>query len=823
MSPQVDKEAGWAIAKKKMTKEGLRLSFQLNLQYTLSKDQYTATMHDNYLAFSLAIRSRLIEQWISTQQSYHKQNVRRVYYLSMEFLIGRLMGTNMYNLGIEKQSKEALEELGLEIETLREQEVDAGLGNGGLGRLAACFLDSMATLGIPAHGYGIRYDYGIFNQKIRDGFQIELPDDWLRNGNPWEFARPENAVNISFYGKSEMCQDQNGQLKAKWVGVENVLAVPYDFPVVGYKNGVVNVLRLWSARSSQEFDLDYFESGDYERAVYKKVLSENITKVLYPSDNVTRGRELRLKQEYFFSAAAVADIMRRFKVENPDLKDLPSKIVIQLNDTHPTLAIVELMRLLVDEYSVKWEEAWDITQKVFAYTNHTLMPEALESWPVDMFENLLPRHMQIIYEINDRFLKSVAKRYPQDKDRLSRLSLIEEGSPKRVRMAYLAVIGSFSVNGVSQMHSDLLKKSLFKDFYELYPEKFNNKTNGITPRRWLLKSNPRLSSLITKTIGDGWVTDLDQLEKLEGLKSQKAFQEKWFEIKKQNKNVLSSIIKSSMNISVDPQSIFDVQVKRIHEYKRQMLFAFYIISQYLRIKNDPKAFIYPRTFIVAGKAAPSYAMAKLTIKFINSIADVINQDKTVNSKIRLVFLENYRVSLAEKIFPASDLSEQISTAGTEASGTGNMKFMVNGALTVGTLDGANVEMAQRLGEENIFIFGLKAHEVEDLKNRGYNPRDYIERNDVLREIFKMIGENFFGPHTPGIFSPIIGSLTQSDPFLVCADFESYCRIQDQISTAYLNRDEWIKKSIINVSKSGYFSSDRTIREYAKDIWKVKTR
>ncbi|MBF0503582.1 MAG: glycogen/starch/alpha-glucan phosphorylase [Candidatus Omnitrophica bacterium] len=823
MPPQSDKKSEWVVSKKEMSKEAMKLSFQVKRQYALSKDLYTATMYDNYLALSLAIRDRLIERWIMTQQSYHKKNVRRVYYLSMEFLIGRLMGTNIYNLGVEKQCKEALEELGLDIEKVRDEEVDAGLGNGGLGRLAACFLDSMATLGIPAHGYGIRYDYGIFNQKIKDGFQVELPDDWLRNGNPWEFARPENTVKISFYGRTEMYQDQYGQLQVRWVGTENVLAVPYDLPVAGFKNDVVNVLRLWSARSSEEFDFDYFKSGDYEHAVYKKVLSENISKVLYPSDNISRGRELRLKQEYFFSAAAIADIIRRFKSENLDLKDLPKKVVIQLNDTHPTIAIVELMRLLIDEYSVKWPDAWEITQKVFAYTNHTIMPEALECWPVDMFENLLPRHMQIIYEINARFLKEVAQRYPGDNDRLGRMSLIEEGSPKRVRMAFLAVIGSCSVNGVSALHSDLLKKSLFKDFYELSPEKFNNKTNGITQRRWLLKSNPRLSSLITKTIGDGWVTDMDQLEKLNTFKSKQAFRDQWFEIKKQNKNVLSAIIKSTTNISVDPESMFDVQVKRIHEYKRQMLFAFYIISQYLQIKNNPKAFIYPRTFIVAGKAAPSYSMAKLTIKFFNSIADIINQDKNVSSKIRLVFLENYRVSLAERIFPASDLSEQISTAGTEASGTGNMKFMVNGALTVGTLDGANVEMAQVVGDENIFIFGLKTHEVQALKNRGYNPREFIERNAVLREIFRLIGANFFCSQAPGIFSPIIESLSQYDPYLVCADFESYCKIQDQISTMYLNRDEWIKKSIINVSKSGFFSSDRTIREYAKDIWKVPVK
>ena len=697
-----------------MTKEALKSSFQTNLQYTLSKDQYTATMHDNFLALSMAVRDRVVERWIKTQQSYHKKNVRRVYYLSMEFLIGRLMGNNIYNLGIEKQTFEALDELGLEMENVRDQEVDAGLGNGGLGRLAACFLDSMATLGIPAHGYGIRYDYGIFNQKIKDGFQIELPDEWLRSGNPWEFARPENTVKVRFYGKTHTDYDNNGNGTVKWIDTQDVLAIPYDFPVPGYKNDVVNTLRLWSARGTEEFDFDYFKSGDYEQAVYKKILSENISKVLYPSDDISQGKELRLRQEYFFTAASISDILRRFKSENSDLRDLPKKVAIQLNDTHPTLAIVELMRLLIDEYDFDWDTAWEITTKVFAYTNHTLMPEALECWGIDLFERLLPRHLQIVYEINAQFLRSVALRYPGDNDRLRRMSLIEEGEPKKIRMAYLAIVGSSSVNGVSKLHSDLLKEKLFRDFYEFYPDKFNNKTNGITQRRWLLKANPRLSNLLMDKVGDGWVKDLYKLEKLTTFKNNKPFREEWMEIKRQNKETLVRYIKTSMNIDLDPESIFDVQVKRIHEYKRQILFAFYIISQYLRLKHNPKEFIYPRTFMIGGKAAPSYYMAKLTIKFINSIADIINHDKSVNDKIKLVFLENYRVSLAEKVFPASDLSEQISTAGTEASGTGNMKFMMNGALTIGTLDGANIEIANMVGDENIFIFGLKAHEVENL-------------------------------------------------------------------------------------------------------------
>jgi len=817
-----NKKVDWFVSTKEMTKDALKLSFQMSRQYTLSKDQYTATMHDNFWALSMAVRDRIVERWIKTQQGYHKKNVRRVYYLSMEFLIGRLMGNNIYNLGIEKQTSDALDELGLDIEVVREQEVDAGLGNGGLGRLAACFLDSMATLGIPAHGYGIRYDYGIFNQKIKNGFQVELPDEWLRSGNPWEFARPENTVNVRFYGRTQPDTDRDGKTKHKWIGTQDVLAVPYDFPVAGYKNDVVNTLRLWSARGTEEFDFDYFKSGDYEQAVYKKILSENISKVLYPSDDISQGKELRLRQEYFFTAASISDILRRFKSENPDLIDLPKKIAIQLNDTHPTLAVVELMRLLLDEYDYDWQVAWDITKNVFAYTNHTLMPEALECWGIDLFERVLPRHMQIIYDINAQFLRSVALRYPGDNDRLRRMSLIEEGEPKRIRMAHLAIVGSAFVNGVSQLHSDLLKEKLFKDFYEFYPEKFNNKTNGITQRRWLLKANPRLSALLMDKVGDGWVRDLYKLEKLNSLKNNKAFRDQWADIKKKNKEALVRYIKSSMNIDLNPESIFDVQIKRIHEYKRQVLFAFYIISQYLRLKHNPNEFIYPRTFMIGGKAAPSYHMAKLTIKFINSIADIINDDKSVNDKIRLIFLENYRVSLAEKIFPASDISEQISTAGTEASGTGNMKFMMNGALTIGTLDGANIEIAKMVGEDNIFIFGLKAHEVESLKQNGYHPRQFIEKSPMLQEIFKLIESGFFSPHDLKLFSPIVQALTEHDPYLVCADFDSYCQAQDAISRMYLNKDEWTKKSIINVAQSGFFSSDRTIREYAKDIWKVPT-
>ncbi len=716
----------WTPIHKDMTKDGIRLSFQVNREYTLAKDQYTATAYDNFLALSIALRDRLVERWIVTQQEYHRKNKKRVYYLSMEFLIGRLLGNNIINLGCEKESKDALDDLGLELDELREQEVDAGLGNGGLGRLAACFLDSMATLGIPAHGYGIRYDYGIFNQKIQNGYQLEKPDEWLKLKNPWEFARPEYALAVHFYGRTQNYQDRNGKPCIAWVDTQNILAMPYDIPIPGYCNDIVNTLRLWSARSSEEFDFEYFNDGDYEKAVYQKMFSENISKVLYPNDGVSQGRELRLKQEYFFTAAAIADIIRRFKAENTNLTDLPKKAVIQLNDTHPALAIVELMRILVDMEQLEWEAAWNIVTKTFAYTNHTLMPEALECWTVPLFEKVLPRHLQIVYEINFRFLKEVANYFPGDNERLSRMSLIEEGNPKRIRMAHLCIVGSFSINGVSVLHSNLLKINLFKDFYEYEPGKFNNKTNGITQRRWLLKANTRLSKLVSDTIGNEWIKNLDYLEKLTAYAKKSDFVKQWQDVKMQNKMFLANYIEKTMQIVVNPESLFDVQIKRIHEYKRQLLFSLFIIAEYLKLKHDPQKFQIQRTFILAGKAAPGYFIAKLIIKFINSIADVINHDKGVKDRLKVIFMENYRVSLAEKIFPASELSEQISTAGTEASGTGNMKFMLNGALTIGTLDGANIEIAEAVGNENMFIFGLRTEEVEAKKNR-----DILRKNTSI--------------------------------------------------------------------------------------------
>jgi glycogen phosphorylase len=811
----------WETIHKTMSVEGLCRAFLSKREYELAKDKYTATLNDDYLSLSLMIRDRVIERWIYTQQQHHKQNVKRVYYLSLEFLIGRLLGSNMQNLGMTDAVHEMATALGLDIERIREAEADAGLGNGGLGRLAACFLDSLATLGIPAMGYGIRYDYGIFHQKICNGYQVESPDAWLVKGNPWELERYEYAVRIKFYGRVNMFTDKKGKLRVQWVDTEDVLAIPYDMPIVGYRNDVVNNLRLWSARSTEEFDLSDFNSGDYEGAVYHKVLSENITKVLYPNDNKQKGKELRLKQEYFFTAAAISDILRRFKAENSDFFILPEKVQIQLNDTHPSLAIVELMRLLVDEENYEWEAAWSICIRTFAYTNHTLMPEALETWPVPLLEKLLPRHMQMIYEINSRFLEFVFVSFPGDVDRRRRMSLIAEGPVKKVRMAFLSIIASHSVNGVSALHSELIKTDLFRDFYELYPERFNNKTNGITQRRWLQIANYGLSDLITESLGsDSWKKDFAQINGLLNFKNDPAFHQKWQKVKATNKNYLAQHIEATTGIVVNPHSIFDVQIKRIHEYKRQLLFALYMIAHYLKIKRNPHNDIVPRTFIVGGKAAPGYYIAKLIIKFITSIAEVVNKDKQIGDAMKVVFLENYRVSLAEKIFPASDLSEQISTAGTEASGTGNMKFMMNGALTIGTVDGANIEIAEAVGNDNIFSFGLRVEQVNELMQKGYAPRDYLKGSSVLKEVITLIESNFFSPNDYNLFKPLLERILLLDQYFVCADFDSYALTQAKVTEEYLKQDVWTEKSIINVAQSVRFSSDRTISDYAKDIWDI---
>jgi len=821
--PEQNSAGDWLTVFVEMTKEGLERSFRYNRQYGLAKDQYTATSHDNYLALARTVRDRLIERWISTQQRYHKKNPRRVYYLSLEFLIGRLLGNNIINLGLGEETEAAMKALGCELSAIREEETDAGLGNGGLGRLAACFLDSMATLGLPAYGYGIRYDYGIFNQKIINGAQVEQPEEWLRLGNPWEISRPEYSVKVKFYGKTYTYHDKAGRMHVKWVDTDEVLAMPYDIPVPGFRNDVVNTLRLWSARSTEEFNLEYFNHGDYERAVQDKMFSENISRILYPNENFFRGKELRLKQEYFFTAASISDIIRRFKVDNQDIRDLSDKTAIQLNDTHPALAVCELMRVLLDEEGLDWDAAWNIIVKTFAYTNHTVMPEALEVWPLPLFAALLPRHLEIIYEINFRFLREVASRYPGDNARLQRMSLIEESNPKQVRMSHLSLVGSHSVNGVSALHSQLLKTELFRDFYELWPEKFNCKTNGITQRRWLYKANDRLSRLITEAIGDRWITDLYELEKLMPLAGDAGFRRKWDAVKAANKKDLAEYVLRTTGIRLPHDAIFDVQVKRIHEYKRQLLFALYILHEYLRLKKDPKADFYPRAFIFGGKAAPGYFTAKLIIRFINSMASVINADSSIKDRIKVVFLENYRVSLAEKIFPAADLSEQISTAGTEASGTGCMKFMVNGALTIGTLDGANIEIAEAVGKDNMFIFGATSDKIAELRQRGYRPQDYIRKSAGLAAMLDLIKSNFFSPIETDAFLPLARTISEDDPFFICADFEAYCAAQAKAAKLYRDRDAWLEKSIINTAKSGRFSSDRTIREYAEEIWKVPVK
>jgi starch phosphorylase len=798
--------------------EGLRQDFERHLRRTLAKDGYTATDRDRYFALALTVRDRLIERWIATQQTHHKQNVKRIYYLSLEFLIGRLLGNNVINLKLEDGCRGAMADLGLDWEVLRDREVDAGLGNGGLGRLAACFLDSMATLNLPAIGYGLRYDFGIFNQRIVNGYQVEQPDEWLKLGYPWEIAHPEFSFPVQFEGRVDVRSGPNGK-EWQWVDTKNVMGLPYDLPVVGYGGGTVNTLRLWSAKAAEEFDLDDFNRGEYVDAVAKKVLAENLTKVLYPNDNVFEGKELRLKQQYFFVSCSLQDILRRFKSDGNQWDVFPDKVFMQLNDTHPTLVIPELMRLLMDREGLGWERAWEITTHSTGYTNHTILPEALEKWPVSMMERQLPRHLQIIYEINARFMRDVASRYVLDEDRLKRMSIIEEAGEKNVRMAHLAIVGSCSVNGVAKLHSDLLKNVVLRDFAEYYPAKFNNKTNGITPRRWLLKANPALAQLITATIGDGWITDLGQLARLEPFADQAGFQKQFFTAKRFNKELLARHIQGALGIPVSAESLFDVQAKRLHEYKRQLLMMLYIIVRYERIKRDPTLDIVPRTFIISAKAAPGYAMAKLIIKLIHQVAEVINADPQVCDKLKVVFLPNYRVSLAEKIIPAADLSEQISLAGTEASGTGNMKLQLNGALTIGTLDGANVEIMEEVGRDNIFIFGLTAQEVER-RRATYNPREIYNGDEEIRRAIDLIGRNFFSMLEPGIFAPLIEALLSHDRFMLLADFRDYIQTQDQVDAAYADRNGWIKKAILNVARAGKFSSDRTIREYASEIWHV---
>ncbi|WP_223759235.1 glycogen/starch/alpha-glucan phosphorylase [Myxococcus sp. RHSTA-1-4] len=800
--------------------DSMRRSFLDHVRYSRGKNYETSTAHDRFMALSLAVRDRLADRWVKTARTYYEQDAKRAYYLSAEYLLGRALGNNLLNLGMYEASAEAMREVGVDLTNLLEMEPDAGLGNGGLGRLAACFLDSLATLGYPGMGYGIRYEFGIFTQDIVDGYQVERADEWLKFGNPWEIVRPEKSVPVRFFGRVEHHQGPDGRPIARWVGGKTVVGVPYDTPIAGYHNNTVNTLRLWQARASEEFDLLLFNAGDYERSVVEKNDSEVISKVLYPNDAFQAGKELRLKQQYFFVACSIADIVRRYLKNHTDFRDFPKKAAIQLNDTHPAIGVAELMRVLVDEKRLLWEEAWDITQAVFGYTNHTLLAEAMEKWPATLFERLLPRHLEIIYEINQRFLRQVQIRYPYDVEKLRRMSLVEEGAEKKIRMAHLAVVGSHSVNGVAALHTDLLRRDVLTDFASMYPERFNNKTNGVTPRRWLAWCNPRLAKLITSRIGDGWATDLDQLRKLEPHAEDPEFRKAFREVKRANKEDLSQHIRDLRWVQLNPDAIFDVQIKRLHEYKRQLLNALHIVALWMKARRDPSSIIHPRAFIFGAKAAPGYHLAKLTIRLINGIAEVVNSDAGATG-LQVIFAPNYRVSLAERIIPAADVSEQISTAGMEASGTGNMKLMLNGALTLGTLDGANVEIREAVGDENFFLFGLTADEVITRKREGYRPRDVYNQHLELREALDLISTGFFSPEDKNLFKPLVDSLLEEDRYLVLADFPSYMAKQEDVVRAYLDADGWAKKCIINVARGGIFSSDRTIKQYAEEIWRIQ--
>ncbi|XP_077967605.1 glycogen phosphorylase, brain form-like [Styela clava] len=816
-------------------------AFNRHLHFTLVKDRNVATDRDYYFALAETVRDQLVGRWIRTQQWYYEKDPKRVYYLSLEFYMGRTLQNTMLNLGIQTSCDEAMYQLGLDIEELQELEEDAGLGNGGLGRLAACFLDSMATLGMAAYGYGIRYEYGIFNQKIRQGFQLEEADDWLRYGNPWEKARPEYMIPVHLYGRVE---NPNGwEKESEWKDTQVIFAMPYDTATPGYGNNTVNTLRLWSAKSPNSFNLDVFNTGDYIQAVCDRNLAENISRVLYPNDNFFEGKELRLKQEYFVVSATLHDIIRRFKSSTfgcrdpvrTSFKSFPEKVAIQLNDTHPSLAIPELMRILLDIEKLDWDTAWDIVYNTCAYTNHTILPEALERWPVSMLERMLPRHLQIIYLINGKHLETVGKLYPDNPEMVGRMSLIEEHGEKRVNMAHLCIVGSHVVNGVAAIHSQIIKDHTFHDFYELsqklgQTDKFQNKTNGVTPRRWLLLCNPGLADLIADKLGEEWPKNLDQLQDLWKLHKDKNFIREVAKVKQENKLKLAAFIEKEWGVKVNPASMFDIQVKRIHEYKRQLMNALHIIVMYNRIKENPNADFVPRTIMIGGKAAPGYHSAKMIIKLITSIGNRVNNDPIIGDRLKVVFLENYRVSLAEKVIPAADLSEQISTAGTEASGTGNMKFMMNGALTIGTLDGANVEMAEELTKmaekdksklENIFIFGMEVHEVSDLDKQGYNPRSFYEKSPELKKAIDQVASGYFCQNEPDIFKGLTEHLLHHDRFKLMADFDAFVKCQERVSEVFKNPDDWTSRCICNIAASGKFSSDRTIAQYAREIWGIE--
>ncbi|MEO0510003.1 MAG: glycogen/starch/alpha-glucan phosphorylase [Verrucomicrobiota bacterium] len=803
--------------------ESLKTSILNHLRFTLARHPESASNDEWWLATCYAARDRLLDRFMKTQEAHFDKKVRRAYYLSLEYLMGRLLINNLHNAGIYDETREALAALGQDFDEIVNEEDDMGLGNGGLGRLAACFLDSLATLDLPAIGYGIHYEFGLFRQEFKDGHQIEHPDVWQEKGCPWEIMRPNFSQTIKLYGRVEHQMDDKGQFHPVWVDYKTLEGVPFDVGIVGYGAETVNFLRLWESKSTSEFDLNIFNEGGYVEAVREKAMGETISKVLYPNDSTENGKELRLIQQYFFVSCSLQDIIRRFKAAHSDWKDFPEFNVIQLNDTHPSVAVPELMRLLIDEEGMVWDEAWGIVRATFNYTNHTLLPEALEKWSVPLFEKILPRHLEIVYEINARFLdEEVEAHWPGDGSKKAELSIIEEGFPKMIRMAYLSVVGSTKVNGVAALHTELLKKHLFSSFHELYPNKLINMTNGITPRRWLLACNPGLSDLISGKIGEDWPKDLDKLQKVADYADDAAFQKKFMAVKRANKVAFAEFAKESCGVEISADALFDVQIKRLHEYKRQHLNLLHILTLYRRLLNDPDLDIAPRVFIFGAKAAPGYALAKNIIRAINKVGEKINNDERVKGKLKVVFPQNYRITMAEKMIPAADLSEQISTAGKEASGTGNMKLALNGALTIGTLDGANVEIEEEVGKENIFIFGNTVEEVEAIRAKGYNPYDYYNSNWELKAVIDWLRSDFFTPGEQNAFGPLCSSLLDGgDPFLCLADYADYIRAQDEVSEAFKDKKHWAKMAILNTARVGKFSSDRTISEYADQIWKLK--
>ncbi|ABQ28004.1 glycogen/starch/alpha-glucan phosphorylase [Geotalea uraniireducens] len=800
-------------------------AFLDNLYYAQGRIPVLATRNDLYMALAYTVRDRLAARWVAQMQQFRraelKKSIKVVCYLSAEFLPGPHLGNNLLNLGIYDETRQAMEQLGYNLEELIDQETEPGLGNGGLGRLASCFMDSLSTIVVPAFGYGIRYEFGIFDQEIRDGWQVEITDKWLKLGNPWEMPLPELCQEVKLGGHTEHYQDGQGRSRVRWIPAGVVEGIPYDTPILGYGGNICNTLRLWKAEAVESFDFQDFNVGNYYAAVEEKVKSETITKVLYPNDEPEIGKMLRLIQEYFFVSCSLQDMIRIGKMLGNSPECFDQRYVAQLNDTHPSIAVAELMRLLVDEHDVAWEKAWEITQNTFGYTNHTLLPEALEKWPVELFGQILPRHLEIVYEINRRFLDQVRLAFPGDEEQAARLSLIDESGCRYVRMAHLACVGCHAVNGVAKLHSELLKSEVLRDFHEMFPEKFHNVTNGVTPRRWMALSNPRLAALISGVIGDGWITQLDELRKLEPFADDPAFQEKWRRVKRENKNDLATLILNRTGVAVDPDSLFDIQVKRLHEYKRQHLNVLHIITLYARLKRYPASDCVPRTFVFGGKAAPGYAMAKLIIKLINSVAGVVNTDPDIRGRLNVAFLPDFNVKTGQQVYPAADLSEQISLAGEEASGTGNMKFSMNGALTIGTLDGANVEIREEVGAENFFLFGLKVDEVEELKARGYDPRKYYDSNPALREAIDLIRSGHFSGGNAQLFAPLVDLLMQRDNYMLFADYQPYIDCQDRVSAAFRDQQNWTRMSILNVARMGKFSSDRAVREYCDMIWKVQ--